>query len=123
MGSANMIETLKRYVIPIALFSLVPISSCTLIAEVDRGLINEGQPDASPGGTAGSAGAGGSGGTDGSGGTTGGTNGSGGTAGSAGTGGTAGSTGSGGTAGAPDDAPTSNDGAGDASELEDDFLD
>ena len=84
-----MIESLRRHWIAVALFSLVPISSCTLISEVDRGLIDEGRPDAS-GGTSGSAGSGGSGGSSG-------------TAGSAGTGGA-------------NDAPTSNDDASNAAD-------
>jgi hypothetical protein len=84
-----MIETLRRHWIAIALFSLVPISSCTLISEVDRGLIDDGTPDAA----AGVSGAGGSGGS----------------AGSAGTGGSSGTAGTGGSS----DAPTSNDDASD----------
>jgi hypothetical protein len=70
-----MIESLRRHWIPIVLFSLVPISSCTLISEVDRGLIDDGPPDAS-GGAGGTGASGGSSGTDGTGGTsgTGGTN-------------------------------------------------
>jgi hypothetical protein len=78
-----MIESLRRHWIAVALFALVPISSCTLISEVDRGLIDEGRPDAS-GGTSG-----------------GGSGGSGGSSGTAGSGGTGGS----------NDAPTSNDDA------------
>jgi len=81
-----MIESLKRHWIPIALFSLVPITSCTLISEVDRGLIDDGPPDAS-GGAAGTGARGGS----------------------SGTGGTGGSGGS-------NDAPTSNDAAEDAAD-------
>ena len=78
-----MLERLKRHWISIALFFLIPISSCTLISEVDRGLIDDGTPDA--------AGA---------------TGGRGGSAGSSGTNGTGGSSGT-------DDAPTSNDSASD----------
>jgi hypothetical protein len=94
MGTTNgsfMIESLRRHWIAVALFSLVPISSCTLISEVDRGLIetHDRPPDAS-GGASGSGGSSGRGGSSG-------TNGSGGTGGSAGS----------------NDAPTSNDDASD----------
>jgi len=78
-----MIESLKRHWIAVALFSLVPISSCTLISEVDRGLIDDNTPDSSAGAS-----------------------------GSAGSAGTSGSAGSGGGAGS-NDAPTSNDDASD----------
>jgi len=81
-----MIESLKRHWIAVALFSLVPISSCTLISEVDRGLIDDKPPDAS-GGASGSGGSGGR-------------------------GGSSGTAGSGGSAGS-NDAPTSNDDASD----------
>ena len=92
MGTTNgsfMIESLRRHWIAVALFSLVPISSCTLITEVDRGLIDDNAPDSSAG-----------------------TSGSGGSAGSAGSGGSSGTAGSGGSAGS-NDAPTSNDDASD----------
>jgi len=82
-----MIESLKRHWIAIALFSLVPISSCTLISEVDRGLIDDNAPDANAG-----------------------TSGSGGSGGSSGTGGTSGTSGTSGTGGS-NDAPTSNNDA------------
>jgi hypothetical protein len=93
-----MIETLKRHWIPIALFSLVPITSCTLISEVDRGKIDEKRPDAS-GGASGSGATGGSGGS----------------SGADGTGGTAGTAGAGGS----DDGPMSNDDASDDGDTDD----